>query len=147
MNYYLTKIDILGEQMQFSSNLHGRPIFPSWMWYCAKPFFNLIFLKYRKSSFLASMIIKAWENCCHIHSQDHTGAKSHFLSRNSLDFDISKIWILWELRFQKCEFCEKWDYRKVNFVKNEISERWLLWKVRFYKREFCENEISERWIL
>ena len=27
------------------------------------------------------------------------------------------------LMFQKCEFCEKYDFRNVNFVKNEILER------------------------
>ena len=25
--------------------------------------------------------------------------------------------------FEKCEFCEKWDFVYVNFVRNEISER------------------------
>ena len=55
-------------------------------------------------------------NC--IHSKLHTGAKTHFLSRNSLDFGSSKMWILWKMRFQKCEFCENWDFRNVNFVKN-----------------------------
>ena len=29
----------------------------------------------------------------------HTEAKTHFLSRNSLDFDISNMWILWKMRF------------------------------------------------
>ena len=51
------------------------------------------------------------------HPLKHTGVKTHFISRNSLDFDISKMWILWKLRFQKGEFCEKWDFRKVNSVK------------------------------
>ena len=31
--------------------------------------------------------------------QVHTSAKTHFLSRNSLDFDISKMLILWKSRF------------------------------------------------
>ena len=57
----------------------------------------------------------------------HTGAKPHFLSRNSLDFDSSKMWILWKMIFQKCEFCEKWYFRNVNFVKNELSKMWILW--------------------
>jgi len=29
-----------------------------------------------------------------------------------------KMWILWKMRFQKCEFYEKWDFQNVNFVKN-----------------------------
>ena len=35
------------------------------------------------------------------------------------------------LMFEKCEFCEKWDFRIVNFVKNETLEMWILWKLRF----------------
>ena len=45
----------------------------------------------------------------------NTGTKTHFLSRNSLDFGISKMWILWKLRFLKGEFCENWDFQYVNF--------------------------------
>ena len=44
-------------------------------------------------------------------SGSHTGAKTHFLSRNSID-----------LIFQKCEFCEKCDFKNVNFEKNMISK-------------------------
>ena len=33
-------------------------------------------------------------------TQEHTGAKIHFLSRNSFNFHISKLWILWKMRFQ-----------------------------------------------
>ena len=43
------------------------------------------------------------------------------------------------MRFQKCEFCEKCNFRNVNFKKNEISERWILRKMRFQKGEFCKN--------
>ena len=25
------------------------------------------------------------------------------------------MWILWKMRFWKCEFCEKWDFQNVNF--------------------------------
>ena len=49
------------------------------------------------------------------------------------------MWILWKLRFQKSEFCGKWDFRNLNSVKNEISEMWILWKMRFQKGEFCKN--------
>ena len=62
--------------------------------------------------------------------------------------------------FEKCEFCEKWipksvnfvnneifymwisekvDFQKVNFVKNEILKMWILWKMRLWKDEFCEK--------
>ena len=43
------------------------------------------------------------------------------------------------LMFQKCEFCEYWDFRNVNFVKIEISEMWILWILRFQICEFCKN--------
>ena len=43
------------------------------------------------------------------------------------------------MRFQKCEFCEKWDFRNVNLVKIEISEMWILWKLRFQKGEFLDK--------
>ena len=49
------------------------------------------------------------------------------------------MWILWKMRLWKCEFCENWDFRIVNFVKNETSEMWILWKMRFQKGEFCKN--------
>ena len=72
--------------------------------------------------------------------------------------DTLKMWILWKLSFQKCEFCKNWDFRIVNFVKNETSEMWILWKMRSQKCEFCKNwdfrnvnfvkiEILEMWIL
>ena len=62
------------------------------------------------------------------------------------------------LIFHKGEFCEKWDFRNVNFVKIEILEMWILSKLWFQKGEFCENcdfrkvnlvknVISEWWIL
>ena len=35
-----------------------------------------------------------------------------------MKIEISKMWILWKLRFQKYEFCENWDFKNVNFVKN-----------------------------
>ena len=59
----------------------------------------------------------------------HTGAKTHFLSRNSHDFDNSKMWIWRKVRFQKCEFCEKLRFQKCKF----------LWKMRLWKCEFCEK--------
>ena len=36
------------------------------------------------------------------------------------------------MRFQKCEFSEKWDFRNVNFEKNGIFNMWIFgWNVDF----------------
>ena len=84
--------------------------------------------------------------------EEHTGAKTNFLSRNYLEFSVEK----------KCEFCEKWCSENVNFVKNvtfeivnfvtnEILKLWILWKMRFSKCEFCQKcdfwncEFCEKW--
>ena len=37
--------------------------------------------------------------------------------KTTFDPEISK-----NLMLEKCEFCEKWDFENVNFVKNEILE-------------------------
>ena len=63
----------------------------------------------------------------------HTGAKTNFLSRNYQEFDV------WKMRLWKCEFCEKWDFENVNFVKNQTLKLWILLKLRFWKCEFCEK--------
>ena len=34
--------------------------------------------------------------------------------------NLPRIWC------SKCEFCEKWDFQNVNFVKNEILKMWIL---------------------
>ena len=43
------------------------------------------------------------------------------------------MWILWKMRLWKCEFCEKWDFENMNFVKNETLKMWILWKMRLWK--------------
>ena len=43
------------------------------------------------------------------------------------------------LIFEKCEFCEKWDFENVNFVRNEILKMCIWWEMRFSKCEFCEK--------
>ena len=59
---------------------------------------------------------------------------------------------------EKCEFCQKWDFEIVNFVKNVILKMWILRKMRFWKCEFCKkwdfeivnfvkNETLKIWIL
>ena len=49
------------------------------------------------------------------------------------------MWILWKMRFWKCEFCPKWGFENVNFVKNETFQLWIFLKMRFWKCEFCEK--------
>ena len=58
----------------------------------------------------------------HYFTWAHTGANPNFLSKNT--------------PFQKCEFCEKWDFENVNFVKIKILKLWILWKLRFSKCDF-----------
>ena len=67
----------------------------------------------------------------------HTGAKPNFSSKNFLEFDVWKMWILSKMRLQKCEFCQKWDFENVNFVKNEIFKMWILSKMGLWNCEFC----------
>ena len=71
----------------------------------------------------------------------HTGAKINFLSRSYQEFDVWKMWILWKMRlwkfwilwkiglwkmrFWKCEFCTKYDFEIVNFVKTGIFKMWF----------------------
>ena len=40
------------------------------------------------------------------------------------------MWILWKMRFWKCEFSEKWDFETVDFLKIEIFTMWFLNKLR-----------------
>ena len=74
---------------------------------------------------------------------------------NSESFSINRVhsthwemWILSNMRFWKCEFCEKWDFEIVNLVKNVILKMcilsknvilkmWILSKMGFWKCEFC----------
>ena len=74
-----------------------------------------------KSTFLNSV----WKSLKNSHF-DTLGQKPTFYSEIPLILIVFKIWILWRLRFQKCEFCENWDFKIVNFVKKEIAERWIL---------------------
>ena len=40
------------------------------------------------------------------------------------------MWILWKMRFSKCEFCQKWDFEIVNFVKQWDFQNvnfWINW--------------------
>jgi len=58
-------------------------------------------------------------------SSRHTGAKTNFLSRNYQEFEVWKMWILWKMIFWNCEFCEKWYFEIVNFVKYETLKLWI----------------------
>ena len=57
--------------------------------------------------------------------------KLHFLRNDLLFFSALLCAITKNLMFEKCEFCEKWYFKIVNFVKNEILKMWILWKMRF----------------
>ena len=89
----------------------------------------------------------------------HTRAKSQLFIKK-----FSRIWclkyvnfvkiglhtymrILWKMRIWNCEFCEKWDFEVVNFLKNEnlkceFCQKWQLENVNFVK-----NETLKLWIL
>ena len=58
----------------------------------------------------------------------HTRVKTKLLSRNYQEF---YVW--------KCEFCEKWDFENVNFVKNESLKMWILSKMIISKCEFFDK--------
>ena len=49
------------------------------------------------------------------------------------------MWISWKMILWKCEFCEKWDFEIVNFVKNEIFKLRILWKLWFPNCEFLDE--------
>ena len=44
-----------------------------------------------------------------------------------------KMWILWKMRLWKCEFCKKWDFENVNFVKNYTLKMWILSKIGIFR--------------
>ena len=92
-------------------------------------------------------------------------AKTHFCSNTTgkqvwqppnFSFMYSLEFEFW--CFEKCEFCQKWDFKNVNFVRNETLKMWVLTKMRFQNCEFCQkwefeivnfvkNEILKLWIL
>ena len=39
-----------------------------------------------------------------------------------------EMWILSKMRLWNCEFCQKWDFEIVNFVKNEIFKMWIFFE-------------------
>ena len=39
---------------------------------------------------------------------------------------VPSLWILWKMIFSECEFCQKWYFQNVNFVKNETFKMWIL---------------------
>ena len=47
--------------------------------------------------------------------------------------------ILWIMRLWKCEFCEKWDFEIVDFVKNETLKMRILSKSEILKCEFLDK--------
>ena len=67
------------------------------------------------------------------------GQKTNFLSRNSREFDVRKLWIFWGLRLRNRELCKKFVFEIVNLVKKVILKMWILWKVRFWKCDFLDK--------
>ena len=53
------------------------------------------------------------------------------LGSEIVNFDIEMI-------LKTCEFCEKWYFKIVNFVKNGIFRLWIFRNVNFVKIEFFE---------
>ena len=37
------------------------------------------------------------------------------------------------LMFEKCEFCEKWDFENLNFVKDDVLKMWIFWNMIFWR--------------
>ena len=58
---------------------------------------------------------------------------------NLVKSNTLKMWILWKMRFWKCEFCQKCEFENVNFVKNENLKMWIFSKMRFWKCEFLDK--------
>ena len=59
---------------------------------------------------------------------------------NFVGNETLKIWISWKMRLWKCEFCGKWDFENVNFVKNEIFEMgFFVTNGNFENVDFCQK--------
>ena len=56
---------------------------------------------------------------------------------------MSELWILWKMWFQKCEFCQKWYFRKVNFVK----KNWDFQCVNFWIKCGFFPQCASGWFL
>ena len=73
----------------------------------------------------------------------HKGAKRpfEFVSYASYDHTLGQKHAFYpkipkNLILEKCEFCEKWDFENVNFVKNQIFKMWILSKWNISKCDF-----------
>ena len=86
---------------------------------------------WNKVDFFYHFTLSIFQESRHVtyfHYFAHWGKKPIFIQKfpwfwsfrnvNFVKNEVSKMWILWEMRFQKCEFCEKWGFRNVNFLKN-----------------------------
>ena len=71
--------------------------------------------------------------------------KCDFCKKKKCDwkFAILKMWILWKLWFWKCYFCEKCDFENVNFANNAILKQCISWIIWFLICEF----LDKMWIL
>ena len=81
-------------------------------------------------------VVHSWcyGQSAHLFLVSHTGAKTQFPR-----VWCRKMWIMWKIAFQKCEFCQIWDFRYVNFEENDILKMWLLWKLSFSKCDFSDE--------
>ena len=59
------------------------------------------------------------------------------------------MWILWKMRFQNCEFCEKWDFRKVKKLGFSICEfldkMWIFAPVCTFEVYMCSTQCVQLW--
>ena len=81
--------------------------------------FIQMILKIQNTAFFNLRIMGSKLGASLLHTLSYWG-KNNFLSRNYQEFNVWRIWILWKMRLWNCEFCEKWDFENVNFMKNEI---------------------------
>ena len=75
-----------------------------------------------------------------------------FESVNFVKIEILKMWILWKMRFWKCEFCENLDFENVNFVKIGNLEMLILpkWEAMIFEATPSvqnEDKIKKSWTL
>ena len=56
-----------------------------------------------------------------------------FANVNFVEIEILEMWILWQIIFRKCEFCEQWDFKMWILWKNEILKLWFFGQ----NQDFC----------
>ena len=89
----------------------------------------------------SSHLLRYYSICIYMYPL-HTGAKSYFLSINSLEFDIWDNVTLVKNNFLKMRFLWKLASNSVIFVKNTILKMWFLFK----NMNFAKNAILKMWM-